>query len=424
MEKTPCENGYFVLPDDVIEIPEGAFSNNKNLRYIDLRNVRYIGDRAFQDCTNLESVEMSEAVIIGQGAFEFCRSLRSIAADSITEIGDAAFFGCSLLDVPVFPRTIRSVGTGAFSHTAVKCADLHWLNEIPAYLFSCCTALTHVDIRGARMIGEKAFFGCRSLSHVRFDSAKSIMARAFFNCDSFELASLPETIQHIGDDAFSNIQEGIIIPKSVRHVGRDCFGPVDRQKKICIYESVLHEFRNYFRDDRRQLDEEDIHSYLWESSIDVTILDDETDKMIGFLPLFSDIDSHMRNELIRAFREDNTFDYQMLDTVMLDGVGWNQRGKDRLAIMRSKYPYGMSESARAYYNNYLEKHLTRIAQRAIRYRDIETLALLCDIDMIRKDTIPEILDYSIMMAAHECTAFLLERQSEMNGHAVPFIDEL
>lgn len=415
--------GCFVMPDDVTVITDGAFAGSRNLTHIDLRNVRYIGARAFQDCVNLESVEMDNVIVIGEGAFEFCRSLRSVSIGSVKEIGEMAFMHCRMLDIPEIPHSLVSLGAAAFSHTAVRKADLHWMTKIPRALFSCCTSLSYADISGALEIGEDAFAGCSSLSHVKMGAVEKIGHRAFYKCGAFIPGELPDTLQYIGDDAFCSVRDGAVVPESVREFGKNCFGPVDRKKSIRLYESSLYSFRNYFRDECNRPDEEEEHFHLWESSADVTVLD-HTGAMIGFMPLYSDLNSELLWALKGAFREDNTFDYSVIDTVLFEGMSWNQRAKDRLAVMRLKYPFELSESAGNEYTCYLCRHLKRIAQRAVRGRDIDMLSFLYEKGMICNENILEILDYSISLSATECTAFLLKCREELDGHKAMIPDEL
>ena len=412
-----------VVPDDATVIEDGAFKGNKDLTHIDLRNVRYIGARAFQECSNLESVEMSNVAVIGPGAFEFCRSLRTVSFGSVTEIGDEAFLHCSMLDIPEMPGTLTSVGKAAFSHTAVRSIDLHWMETLPPSLFSYCTSLSHADISSAREIGDDAFAGCSSLSDVRMYAVERLGHRAFHKCTSFAPGSLPDSLRHVGDDAFGCVRDGMLVPESVREIGKNCFGPVDRKKSIRIRGSSLYSLRNYFCDECRRPDAEEEHFHMWESSMDVAVLDHEG-RMTGFLPLFTDLDPEMLRALKNAFREDNSFDYSVLDTVLFEGMSWNQRAKDRLALMRLKYPFELSESAGDVYARYLGSHVKRIAQHAVRDIDIDMLSFLCDEGLICSENILEIIDYSISLSASECTAFLLKCRAEMDGHSDMIPDEL
>ncbi len=405
--------GCVTVPDDVTVIGSGAFAGNRNLIHADLRNVKHIGAGAFRECSNLESVEMNSASVIGPGAFEFCRSLRRVSFGNVTEIGDRAFLHCSMLDIPEMPRTLASVGTAAFSHTAVRSIDLHWLETIPPSLCSCCTALSYADIGGAREIGEDAFSGCRSLSRVRMDAAEKIGNRAFRKCSSFAPGALPDTLRSVGDEAFGCVRKGLTVPERVREFGRNCFGPVDTKKSIRLYGSSLYRFRDYFRDEHGSTDTETERFHMLESSLDVTILDREG-RMTGFLPLYVDLEPEMLRTLKNAFRDDNTFDYSVLDSVLFDGMGWNLRAKDRFAVMRLKYPFELDEAAGEAYVCYLGGHLERIVKNAVRDRDIVMLSFLCDEGLICSENILEMIDHSVSMSASECTAFLLKRRSEMD----------
>ena len=414
----------FVMPDNVTVIEAGAFTGIKSLKHIDLRNVRRIGASAFQECTGLETVIMSNVAVIEKGAFEFCRSLHSVTFGAVTDIGDSAFSFCVMLNILELPRSLADIGASAFSHTAIQRVDLHWLKEIPPHLLSFCTSLVYADISGAESVGEGAFEGCRSLSYVRFGDVAKVGTKAFHKCDSLEIACLPDTLKEIGDDAFACMRAGAVIPKSVRRIGRNCFGPVGRRKNIKIHNSLLYEFRNYFMEDRRGTEEDEEHFYLWESSIDVAVLDDETEAETGFLPLYSDLYPAMRSALIDAFRPDNTFDYSVLDTVFVAEMRWNMKGKDRLAISRLMHPYELTGLARMEYCDYICKHSKRIARWAIWTGDVDNLSFLFDNELAGDIDITELLDYSISISASECTALLLEQQAGAGRYSDSLIDEL
>jgi hypothetical protein len=90
---------------------------------------------------------------------------------------------------------------------------------------------------------------------------------------------------------------------------------------------------------------------------------------------------------------------------------------DSVAFKRLKYPYELSETARIKYSNYLKNHSKRIAKSAVRDNDSKVLAFLFDNDLIDQKMGRDILDYSISVASHDCTAFLLERTSAMKETA-------
>ena len=412
-----------VVPDHVTAVADGAFINNKRIRRVDLRNAERVGTRAFSDCVKLESVRMGNVTVIGPMAFEFCRALSDIEYGELTEIGDFAFSHCSSFDFTVFPESITFAGRGAFAYTATRRADLHWMEALPDYLFFCCTSLEYADCRNARIIGNDAFGICSSLRYIRYGDIEEIGDRAFCRCSSFEFSSLPSTLRSIGDDAIDTIRDGLVLPSGIRHIGSGCFGPEEKAKKFSIYNSALYKFRNYFND-VHQYESDDEKFYRCESYADVTVLDDETGAVTGFLPLFTDTSGDMKRIIQSAFRSDNTFDYSVLDTDVFDELGWRLSSKDRLTYMRLTRPFELSASAADNYRNYLSKHAGRIALRAVRSNDIGMLDLLHKNDLISADFIDRLLDQSISNAASECTAFLLECKAEMTVHTESLFDEL
>ncbi len=414
----------FRVPEGVTEIAERAFAGNKSLSHIDLCDVISVGAFAFQDCSNLETVVMDKVEMIDAGAFEFCSSLHTASIGAVKTIGDMAFRHCRQLDIAEMPRSLTSIGAGAFSHTAIKTARLDWLEEIPGSLFSGDTCLTYADVSNAKSIGEMAFAECRSLSVVLLGEAENIGSKAFYKCDSFEPAELPETLKTIGDEAFEKVREGLIVPRSVRCFGKNCFGPSDSRKSVCIYESSLYNFSKYFREEAPDRFDEDEHFHLWESSIDVTVLSNSSDKQTGYLPLFTDLDHQLTAKMIAAFKADNSFDYSFIDSDLFPGLRWNRRCMDDIVFKRLKYSYDLSDDARTQYSDYLKSHSRRIAKSAVSNDDIDALVILFDNCAIEREELRRILEYSISHAANDCTAFLLERSSGMQGPSDSFIDEL
>lgn len=417
-------DGVLQIPDEVQIIEDGAFFNNKMLKRADLRNVKYIGARAFQDCSNLESVVMNRATVIRPMAFEFCKSLTTIELGEVSEIGEAAFSHCDKLDISEFPASLKSVGRGAFAHTRTKRADLPRLAEIPPYLFYGCTSLEYADIGSAKVIGDMAFAVCESLERVRLDAAEVIGAHAFSRCDRLIFSRLPNNLKSLGEDALARIRDGLAIPPCIEYLGFNCLGPADIRKSIQIRRSSLYVLRDYFLNPYQNSTLEDEHFYMHESSIDVTVVDDATGKVIGFLPLYADIDGELRAAICSAFRPDNTFDYSVLDRELFYKMRWNQRGKDRLAVLRTKHPYDLTQSAADQYSDYLTKHSVRIAERAVKAEDVEMLTFLYEHELIRSEDITGILDLAISQSAHDCTAFLLKCQSELSGYEDDLFDDL
>lgn len=69
----------------------------------------------------------------------------------------------------------------AFMMTAIKTADIHWIEAIPESLFGSCESLESIDISGARIIGKDAFIACKSLKNVTFGSVE-ILSEGLLRC--------------------------------------------------------------------------------------------------------------------------------------------------------------------------------------------------------------------------------------------------
>ena len=109
-----CKNT--TIPNSVIEIGGGAFSNCEGLTSIDIPNsVTYIGDAAFFSCVGLTRIVIPNSVTyIGEGAFCNCYGLTSIVIpNSEIEIGDDAFYNClRLADVYSYIADLSRVSSG------------------------------------------------------------------------------------------------------------------------------------------------------------------------------------------------------------------------------------------------------------------------------------------------------------------------
>lgn len=105
--------------------------------------------------------------------FQYMDGIISMAIPNwITYIGDAAHWGCDDLTEIVIPKSVKYIGTRAFSFCPLKKVD------IPD---------------GVDTIYSKTFYGCRNLESVVIPkSVKYIEGLAFCDCDSLKQVSVPK----------------------------------------------------------------------------------------------------------------------------------------------------------------------------------------------------------------------------------------
>lgn len=108
-----CPHGRVLctIPEGVEHIREAAFTNAVANNMDDITTCA---------CKHLQRVHFPRTLkSIGDGAFFFCESLDSLCLDStqLTAIGNAAFYGCQRLKEVNLPGTLRHIGDGAFFRT-------------------------------------------------------------------------------------------------------------------------------------------------------------------------------------------------------------------------------------------------------------------------------------------------------------------
>lgn len=141
------EKQKIILPKNIIEIGESAFSNNQYLEEIVIPDsVTEIGSHAFYACTKLRSIVIPDSVIhFGVQAVSQCSNLMSVKLsknmyeiplgafsrdfnlpeveipDSVERIEGEAFYGCLNLQKVTMPKSIEKIGQRAFD----ICKKLH-----------------------------------------------------------------------------------------------------------------------------------------------------------------------------------------------------------------------------------------------------------------------------------------------------------
>ena len=87
-----------VIPEDIVNIGDGAFKNCDGITTVTLpTSVKIIGKSAFEGCSNMTDIVLPEGLQeIGDLAFADCVNLKSVKLPaSVTRVGDAAFKNCT-----------------------------------------------------------------------------------------------------------------------------------------------------------------------------------------------------------------------------------------------------------------------------------------------------------------------------------------
>ena len=181
------------ISDGLFRIGSRSFKGCTNLSHISIPNsVTSIGSSAFSGCSNLMNVIIPNSVTsIENGAFSDCTNLMSVElSSSLPRIENRAFSGCIKLTNITIPESVTEIGH----------ADINSWDEIG--VFSDCSELTTVTIKGPTEISGYTFAGCKNLETIKIENNKcKIKRNAFGDRISYGLVSQFETIYSYMEDS-------------------------------------------------------------------------------------------------------------------------------------------------------------------------------------------------------------------------------
>lgn len=278
------------LPDSLVSIDELAFYYCASLVGITFpSSIVSIGVRAFCDCSSIENVFIPRSVAnIGEGAFSRCPKIESMSVESGNAVYDSRnncnaivetatntiIAGCNNSEIPL---TATSIGVCAFQGCQLKSLDLHNnIVEIGKLAFSRCGLLSSISIpKSVESIGEGAFGYCNNVKSIvvsplngTYDSRNncnaiietqtnrlingcnsstipntvvSIENYAFWGCMSITSITIPNSVVTIGDNTFSDCTSlvSMKIPNSVITIGDSAFSSCTSMISVEIPNSIV-----------------------------------------------------------------------------------------------------------------------------------------------------------------------------------------
>jgi len=121
------------LPDEMMMVPSGSFTDCTSLEEIDLSKIVLVDMLSFWNCTNLRTVTLGAGLTtINQSAFENCGFEEVVLPSSVTHIGMFAFADCKDLKKITIPE-----------YTAA---------EISLDAFQGCTSLEEIDLLSSDIV--------------------------------------------------------------------------------------------------------------------------------------------------------------------------------------------------------------------------------------------------------------------------------
>lgn len=238
------KTGEFVLPEETVEIKQGAFFGSKITKLTmnkkgesEVTIISY----AFQNSTELAEIDSNCKVIANNSAFAYCEKLVSATFGNDSVFNAYAFNNCTELTTVTVPNS-ASVNVLAFA----GCTSFDQTAAMAGKDVSLSYKGYKVDSDGVLRVegtevGEKAFKGDEFItSVVLVDGITSIGKSAFEDCVNLTSIQLPDSLTSIGNNAFAGtgITE-IILPASITSLGKGVFAESEIQ--TVVFESGANE---------------------------------------------------------------------------------------------------------------------------------------------------------------------------------------
>lgn len=185
----------YKLKESTIGISKFAFFSVKQLKEIDLSNVKFIGEKAFSGCEKLELIRGGQNIeIIGPEAFSY-----------------------TSLKIVILPKTLKKLCYGAFMYCKFleKVTDNSTIHEIAGGSFQNCEALYSVKLNNeVRIIERMAFSKCNSLTGITLPSKiRKLGELCFLKCPFTEII-LPKSLVSMDYSPFCNCLHLKVISRS------------------------------------------------------------------------------------------------------------------------------------------------------------------------------------------------------------------
>ena len=312
-----------------------------------------IGQGAFCGEEYLEEIWLPESLrIIEEEAFESCRKLKYVHFnEGLTSIGTNAFSYCALTGVVELPSTLEMLGETVFTNT------FDWDRYEDALTQICISR-------------ENPHFYADSNGLYRVLADGSLELLRYYGVD--QIWKMPDNVGRIGSHAFRRSQvKEVTIPETVKEVGEKIF---------------------------------------WETGnlLSLKIEQDDTCVYIPRTPIYRK--DEVSNLLHKTGDVAYRYDYLAYDELwptylyMEDQAG--------MAIFRLRYPLELSSEKKAFYQDFLDAHLTEVMEDVAAREDRERLVELSQIGYFTSANIDDAIEVLNRCGKTELLGYLMEYKEE------------
>ena len=223
---------YFSFPEDITKIGNSAFYCTKLSGALVIpNNVTDIGDNAFSNSL-ISSIQFPSLLErIGESSFSDCSSLSGnlFLPESLSYIGNYAFNKCNLSGHLSLPSTLEYLGFSAFKEAGSFTGNLEIPNSIKtiqASTFEKCYFSGSLILNSVTSLGRYAFNSCSFTGELIIPEGIITIPTYCFSWNNFTSIIFSSTIAEIENAAFSNnysICEPLIFNEGLLSIGDRVF---------------------------------------------------------------------------------------------------------------------------------------------------------------------------------------------------------
>lgn len=191
------------LPEKISVLEEGVFAYCTSLEKVD-GNLKKISADSFYKCSELLHLSLSEVDEIGKNAFLDCHKLDELTIHD-AHIQEDAFKGTLFLKNLLLSAPVAIIANTVLDGKCcvTECIIPEGITHISPFAFSNNDKLARITFpRSLKSIGEGAFYGCKNLEEIQIQSEGLCIGKnAFKKC--INLRKVSGSVSHIKEGAFS-----------------------------------------------------------------------------------------------------------------------------------------------------------------------------------------------------------------------------
>lgn len=230
----------------------GAFSNTKFTQINLSDGVDFIPPAFCRYNNQLQSITGGTIIHVRNNAFEQCSSLTSFDFSNVEQIDSQAFDHCDITGTLSIPNLKTLSGDYIFyNNTHLSAVNIDWSNLTNSgptnSMFRQCTALSTIDLTGAKAIGNSAFRDCSSLTTITgLSDCELIKGGAFWNCSHLTTIDL-SNVETIEQQAFYGCSGLTSVNlSSLSDVGAEVFSGCTNLQTVTLTKSCENISRTLF----------------------------------------------------------------------------------------------------------------------------------------------------------------------------------